>query len=294
MQNKTLIAIPIHKMDGVTAQLTERAIKSALAQTHSADIAIFSPIAAVEKAEKLESFKAIRATYEKMRDSEEWPEPFDFTFVNVDEGISFQKHCNIIASYAKNHEYSYFTILECDDVMLPKYISQCIQYLEDKEADVILPVTLCVEGGVENIGKERENVSAMANEVAWHPKAFTKEGWFDLEGLLKEGVLTLISNAFYRTTLFDDIATPGFKEGIKWKWDQEFVYRIVYQGAKVFVMPKLLAYHAVQREGSLIHKLAADMTPEMDAFWSKEIRKQFFFDNDREVMLPEEIDVKEA
>ena len=302
MKNKPLCAIIVHEMNAVVAKYLERSIESCFDQTHKADLIVVTTKDAAEKMEKIEVFKSLQARFEKERDTndeslvyerviaDDWKPKPGFLPETDDYSSTQQAMMNLAVEYSLENGYEYLNILEYDDFLHTKYCEYCIEYMKHKKADICLPMALMFGPGKTGYDDPYKNVVAIANDAGWAPGIYHEQGWVDIDGLLKgHPVYNLIVSALYNTKIFanNEPGYPGFKPALKWKFDFEFLLRAVYQGAKVFVVPRNLYGHMVNRKDSLTESLSGSMNKEEATFWEAQARKQFFFSKHRPIQYEE-------
>jgi hypothetical protein len=249
--------------------------------------------------DKIEVFKSLQSQFEKVRDthdesliyerviSDEW-KPKKTALEETDDYSSTQQAMmNLAVEYSLENGYEYLNILEFDDFLHTKYFEYCIEYMKHKEADVCIPMALMFGPGQTGYDDPYKHVVAIANDSGWAPGIFHEQGIIDIDGLLKgHPVYNLIVSAMYNTKIFEENEPgyPGFKPALKWKFDFEFLLRIVYQGAKVFVVPRHLYGHMVNRNQSLTETLSNSIDKEEATFWEAQAKKQFFFNRHRKIV----------
>jgi hypothetical protein len=82
-------------------------------------------------------------------------------------------------------------------------------------------------------------------------------------------------------------ANGGLKSNIKLTFIYEFLLRMTFKDVKVMVIPRFGYKHLNQREGSLFNSYKNDMNPVEANWWLDKAKKEYYFDNEREIVYEE-------
>jgi len=84
-----------------------------------------------------------------------------------------------------------------------------------------------------------------------------------------------------RKSVYDDFG--GFKPSIKLTFIYEFLLRMTFKDAKVFVIPRFGYKHVNQRVGSLFSTYKETLDPAEARWWLAQAKKEYYFPKDRNI-----------
>ena len=90
-----------------------------------------------------------------------------------------------------------------------------------------------------------------------------------------------LTGGIIKTELWKTIG--GLKENIKLTFWYEFMLRLVHNGEKIYVVPKVGYAHVLGRPGSLIEEYRNTMDKDESNFWFNEAKKQSFNKTEKDV-----------
>ena len=133
---------------------------------------------------------------------------------------------------------------------------------------------------VYDLSSEKEVPVGFANEIALSA-SYSKEdaiGYLTVDGLMSYSDFNL-TGAVIKTSDFVDCGK--LKKSIKLAFWFEFLLRMLYNGKKEYVIPKMGYKHGLRRPDSLM--LAYQDMPKDEAQkWFNLAKQEYFFKNDRE------------
>ncbi len=215
------------------------------------------------------------------------PEKLKKELTKIDLGqkleINYEFHnsetdfCTQINVGAKACDTEWFSILEVDDEYQKVWLKSITQYMvEHPDAEVFLPI-------VKDINPVGE-LTNYTNESVWAYGFSEKQGIVDNE-VLMEYQNYQISGGVYKTKTFLD--NGGLKSNIKLTFGYELLLRLTHNGAKVVVVPRIGYKHVNLREDSLFWAYKNDEAIKLKGneakFWIETAKKEFFFNNKRDV-----------
>jgi len=200
---------------------------------------------------------------------------YDF-IINDSNDTSFQGQVN----YAVNNiTEDYFLILEFDDELTENWIKNVEEYYHES-IDIYLPIIVSL-----NYQEER-SINGLFNAYSWAEGLTEKMGVLDKDGLSKN-MNFIISGAVINTNEFKKIG--GLKSNIKLTFIYEFLLRSIYNGLKVYTVPKMGYKHLDLRPNSLFMRYRTEgdemMLGENEGKkWLEIANQEFYFEEDREIM----------
>ena len=167
----------------------------------------------------------------------------------------------------------YFSVLEYDDRFSDIWIDAFEEYLgfENEEIFGYLPLTEIIDF------VEKRSIG-YANEAFWASSFSERIGFLDIESMT-EYLSFNTSGAIFKTKDFIDLG--GLKKSMKLVFWYEFLLRSLYNGKKIFVVPKVGYFHVVNRDGSLSSEYGKTISEEEADWWVDLAKKEYFFKNDR-------------
>lgn len=224
--------------------------------------------------------EAVKSVPEKMKIIVVTPENSGFKYssrkiniVTSNDGSSFQHLVNIGVNNVKTE---WFSILEFDDEYSSIWFDEFIKYQEyNQKYNIFLPLNdlYNVEGGKDEfIGNGNEAVMAAS---------FSDEIGVIDEKSLEDYFNFYLTGGIIKTELWKTVG--GLKENIKLTFWYEFMLRLVHNGEKIYVVPKVGYAHVLGRPGSLIEEYRNTMDKDESNFWFNEAKKQSFTKTEKEV-----------
>lgn len=255
--NTISVILPVHELNETTKPLFGNAVKSVAAQIEQpTELVIVVP-----------------------KDSEvsDYIKKFDFeslssiiSIVENDGATDFQSQVNLGVKKAKSE---WVSILELDDEYSSVWFKNFNIYAKAyPNVNIFLPIIIDVDKNNSFIG--------FTNEAVW------ANGFSDEIGVLDLNALTAYQNFnidgfVARKSIFEDFG--GFKSNIKLTFVYEFLLRMAFKDVKIMVIPKFGYKHINLREGSLFATYRESLDPVEAKWWLNQAKKQYYFDNDREI-----------
>ena len=189
---------------------------------------------------------------------------------NTTDNVSYQNNVNIAVDSVKT---KYFSVLEYDDYFSNIWFKNLEKYIEYDTNDIFafLPLT-------EIVDFENKKTIGYANEAVWASSFSEEIGYFDLASM-KDYLTFNTSGGVFNTYEFKRLG--GLKSSMKLVFWLEFIKRALYEGKKIFVIPKIGYYHVVNRENSMSNMYASTMTEKEADWWIDLSEKEYFFKKDR-------------
>ncbi len=264
MKEKTEITVllPVHELTDVTRKLFDNAIKSVAEQFILPDALLIIVPKGSDVATELNSYD-----YGTIKDI--------VTVVENDGATDFSSQINFGVEKASTE---WVTILELDDEYAKIWFKNVVEYRTAyPDVDMFMPMIVDVDSNTAFIG--------LTNEAVW------AQSFSDELGVLDNGALLAYQNfnidgIVMRKSLFEDFG--GLKSNIKLTFVYEFLLRMTFKDAKVFVIPKFGYKHVNQREGSLFHSYRNEINPVEAKWWLSQAKKEYYFDNDRTITYESE------
>jgi len=256
MKNLTVI-VPIHEFNEEIAKLLENAMYSFMGIDDGETKLLF-----VGPSEVLKEVK-----------NKIYPNIFDrrshIIFLE-NENTLFQAQIN--AAVEKCDEY--FSILEFDDTYTKNWFKNVEKYMENNDASIYLPLTHVY------LFKDREKGPiGYVNETVWATSFSNELGYLDIESLMNYMDFNTTGGVF-KTEDFKKIG--GLKESMKLTFWYEFLLRTLFNGKKIYVVPKVGYNHFLDRKGSLTDIYNDTISEEEAEFWIDTAKHEYMFIKDRE------------
>lgn len=169
----------------------------------------------------------------------------------------------------------WFSVLEMDDQYRTGWFSKAERYMSNmaEEPSLVLPIMELVPYGQEDAAS-----TGYANESVWASSFSEEIGYLDLASTLDYAGYMLSGGIFKK----DDFIDGGsLKPSMTVAFWYEFLLRILNQGKRVFVVPKVGYYHYYGRKGSLEDSMVS-MGDEVE-WWIDTARKEYFYRREREI-----------
>jgi hypothetical protein len=190
--------------------------------------------------------------------------------VENDGDTDFASQINFGVEEAKSE---WVSILEMDDEYAKIWFKNVVEHREaHDDVDIFMPMIVDVD--------EKSAFIGLTNEAVW------AQSFSDELGVLDNGALLAYQNfnidgIVMKKELFEEFG--GIKSNIKLTFVYEFLLRMTFKDARVFVIPKFGYKHVNQREGSLFHSYRDSIDPVEARWWLSQAKKEYYFDNDRTI-----------
>ena len=205
----------------------------------------------------------------------------DIAIVENPIGKSFQTQINYNAKEVV--KTTYFTFLEFDDEFSINWFKNVKLYTESyPEIKMFIPIISDVD--------DKQAFFGFTNEAAWAYNFSDELGMINNEVLLEYPNINP-DGMVVRTDAFNDCG--GLKNTIKLSFNYEFLLRFTRNGDKIMVIPKIGYKHVNMRPGSLFwdykYSPAIDVAikPDEAIFWMETAKKEYFFNEDRNITYVE-------
>ena len=178
----------------------------------------------------------------------------------------------------KTLDTEWISILEFDDELLPNFVETFERYSKAKEADIYSLMSLNLRSG------DDKTLLGTSNEVAWAGGMAEQQGWYDYN-LAIRGHFSFVNSMVINVKCFEEFGY--FKPSMKMYEDYEWFLRMIYNDAKIFAIPQIRHYHFI-REDSKSMFIANSVSQAEREFWLSTARKEYFFDEDRDIEFEDE------
>jgi hypothetical protein len=164
-------------------------------------------------------------------------------------------------------------ILEYDDEFAKIWFKNVIEYrAAHSNVDLFLPIIIDVDANSGFIG--------FTNEAVWANSFSDELGVLDLNALLTYQNFNTDGMVIRKST-YDEFG--GFKPSIKLTFIYEFLLRMTFKDARVFVIPRFGYKHVNQRVGSLFSSYKESLDPVEARWWLAQAKKEYYFPRDRKI-----------
>jgi len=293
--NKLLIIVPIEKVEDY---LLNECLYSLANQQQAIDVLLLTKNLseddkkAVERIaqgpkimvnEKDKKGEMIRVEKSSVKD-------LHYTIENTD-AKTFNQIFNQSFNYARLNKYTYFSVVEPDDIVSARWYAYAVQYADATKMDGFLPLTREISNGV---------FLGFFNEACWVENFAEVAGVYDLSLLLRYNCMNITGTMFKTESLeklseFDGSNYKPIKESIKTGYVYEFFLRMIYNDLKFTTIPRIGYEHRIDRPTQEVSyftsKLPRDITTreplkggismEEAKFWSELVKKEYYFEEDR-------------
>lgn len=216
------------------------------------------------------------------------------------EKTKFSEVFNESFNYADKNEYEYFSVVEQLDVLNKSWYKYFDDYSSAKSGyDVFTPITKQVNNNL---------FSGFLNEACWAEGMAEEAGVFDLNMLLRMNCINVTGTVFKTSSLKsyseerEDLYFP-MKENLKFINSYEFFLRFVYNDLKIYSIPRIGYEYSVLSSSleydSFLSKVPTNLlniakdnggiTPEEYQFWLSSAKKEYFFDEQRNIEYKETV-----
>lgn len=179
--------------------------------------------------------------------------------------------CNQVNLAVNNCPTNWFSILEFDDLYTDIWFKNFNVYRHYHDnVGIFLPLA--------NIITMEGRTLGMTNQQPW-AKDFSGEiGYIDLESLMTYYDYN-VTGSLINKEIFLELG--GLKPSLKISFWYEFLLRMVYNGNKIFIIPKVGYVHTLDREDSLFRHYQEEIPQEVASKWIKLAQQEYFFKHDR-------------
>lgn len=186
------------------------------------------------------------------------------------ENTEFQAQINVAVEKCGE----YFSILEFDDIYTPNWFKNVQEYINsNQEVSIYLPLTQIVL-----FEHQEEGAIGYVNEAVWATSFSNELGYLDLEALQNYMNFNTTGGVFKTE---DFIKIGKLKESMKLTFWYEFLMRALFNGKKIFIIPKVGYQHFLDRKGSLSNYYSDNISEEEADFWIETAKKEYMFIKDR-------------
>ena len=197
--------------------------------------------------------------------------------VKRDEKFSYTQAVN--DAVKTEVQTDYFSVLEMDDKMHPYYIKQFHAHLNFYEDEYDLYMGLLAEVNAEN------QFMGLRNESAWIVNNMNEIGVLDLETCKDKFQSLSLTGAIFNKESFLEIG--GLKEKFPIFFNFEYILRALHNSHEIYVIPKVMVNHTNGREGSYFDQCANDYQLYERTEYLNFVKKEYVFEEDREIKVAE-------
>ena len=178
----------------------------------------------------------------------------------------------------ENIKTEWFSFLEMDDEYSNKWFKNVVIYKEaHDDVDIFIPIVV-------DVSAEDGGFLSLTNEAVWANSFSDELGVLDNNALLAYQNFN-IDGMTMRKSTFDDFG--GFKSNMKLTFIYEFLLRMTFNDARVFVIPRYGYKHLNLRDGSLFSSYKDEMNPVEANWWLAQAKKEYYFPNERNITYEE-------
>jgi glycosyltransferase involved in cell wall biosynthesis len=255
--NNISVILPVHSLDETTKKSLDNAILSVTEQIVRPDELVI----VVPKGSDV-------AAYVKAYDYSDYKD--SVTIAENDGATDFASQVNYGVSVSKSE---WFSILEYDDEFAKIWFKNVVEYrAAHTNVDIFMPIVVDVDSNNGFIG--------FTNEAVWANSFSDELGVLDLNALLTYQNFNT-DGMVIRKSVYDDFG--GFKPSIKLTFIYEFLLRMTFKDAKVFIIPRFGYKHVNQRVGSLFSTYKETLDPAEARWWLAQAKKEYYFPKDRNI-----------
>jgi hypothetical protein len=203
---------------------------------------------------------------------------FDFGNLNVKKLIwdKSPNYCDQINYGIENAQSEWISLFEFDDEYSKIWFKNVKKYIEYfPNVDMFLPVVVDTN--------EKGVFVGFTNEATFAANFSPEVGFLTNETLHNYQNFQTAGSVF-RKKIIQDFG--GFKSSMKLTFIYEFLLRMTYNSATIMTIPKLGYKHMNLREGSIFwnYKNGDEiMVDDEVKFWIQTAKKEYFFNNDRQI-----------
>jgi hypothetical protein len=294
--NKLLFVLPINKIEEIHLNeciysLSEQdEIVDLLVLTHNLNPSNIEILKSILDNPTVERVKG-KSDSEKETIKVTGKNKINYIIENTDAN-NYAKLFNEATNYANLNNYEWFSMVEHDDFFTKFWVKYFNLYSTEKnENDVLIP-----------LAKQTAPMgfAGFMNEACWVDGFAEVAGIFDLNLMLRFNCINISGCAFKTKSILNySEEKDGFfkpmKESMKINYSYEFLLRMIYNDLKFYTIPRLgydcKINRSVEKYDYFSSKLPMDLvqkspenggvTIEEYKFWTDLVKKEYFFDNDR-------------
>jgi len=256
------IIIPVHEFNDTVKEYLIKAINSIEAQTEISEkprmVFVFPP-----------------SISRDVQDTVAAIQPNNVTYINNTGLTDYQSQVNLALSVVDSE---YFSVFEFDDELGTTYAKNVEKYIKAYPlVDLFIPMMLEVDADNKPL--------KISNEVAWSQHFagdIEKLGFLSIDTVKSYSDFKL-SGAVIRKSNY--LKNGGYKTNIKLTFMFEYLLRVLNNDGKVFIIPKIVYKHLVDRTDSMFEVYSKTMPKLERKFWFDVAMKEYFFSKDREINL---------
>ena len=258
MKTDISVILPVYKLDEVTSQLLNNAIKSIETQ-------------------KIQPDELILVVDKNDLTSLDYIKKYDFnlfsgivTIIENDGETDFCSQVNLGISKAKSQ---WVSILELDDEFSNIWFKNVIEYRNaHPNVGLFMPIIIDVDA--------QGTFAGFTNEAVWATSFSDELGILDLNALLAYQNFSIDGIVINKSNIEE---YGGFKPSIKLTFIYEFLLRMAFKDVRIMTIPKFGYKHVNQRPDSLFanYKNTIDA---VEAKWLLNLaKKEYYFEKDRKI-----------
>lgn len=180
-------------------------------------------------------------------------------------------YANQVMLGVKSVETKFFSIIEQDDYVNPKWYEILNEYIkaDGDEVFAYLPLTELVS---------EDKVVGYSNEAFWASSFSEEIGYLDIPAM--EDYLNFnVHGGVFKTSEF--LSLGGIKTSMKLTFWYEFILRALYKQKKIFVIPRVGYFHRINMSGGQTDIYMKTMSEKEADWWIELAKKEYFFPQDR-------------
>jgi hypothetical protein len=299
---KLLVVLPVNK---ILEKNLNQSVYGLREQNYPIDVLFLTNGLSTEDEEKLNSIiaESVIETPSQKEDGSfdlvqtKSSKSFSYAVEKTDSS-TFSKVFNESFNYALQNEYKWFSVVEYLDVINKNWYKTFDAFSEAKpNHDVFTPITKQTNNGL---------FGGFLNEACWAEGVAEEAGVFDLNMLLRMNCIN-VTGTVYKTESLKQYSEErdGFyypmKENLKVSCCYEFFLRFIYNDLKIFSIPRIGYEYVVVANSTKydeflskvptnllsISKEDGGLTNEEYQFWLQTAKKEYFFDEQRNIEYKE-------
>lgn len=256
------VIIPVHELDEKTTKYLDNAILSIANQVvMPSEVLLVSPGVDFSSLTNLDKIKDIVKEVKNEGET-------DF--------------CSQVNFGVEQSSGDYVSILELDDEYSKIWFKNVELYLaENEDVDVFLPITVEMSDG-SNEEDGNPKFLDLTNQPVW-AQGFSESmplGFLENERLQEFPNFSLCGGVIKKNT-YQEIG--GLKPSFRLTFIYEFLLRLTFNQGSVMTIPRIGYRHLRERKDGLLVTTLEDMTPVERNWWMDKAKKEFYFNNDREI-----------
>lgn len=254
MNDVITIIIPVHVFDDVVKKCLPRAVESV---DEDLNILIVTPS------------KNIEGDVKKLITSE------NVNTTVCGDGSSFQTLVNFGVNSINT---PWFSILEFDDTYTNIFYKNAYEYISNfPNVSMFIPFE-----DIYNYNEDK--FVGSVNEAPWASSFSEEIGYLDYDAL-QSFYDFYLTGSIFNTEDWKEVG--GLKSNIKLTFWYEFMLRLTNKDKKIYVIPKIMYNHYLNRDGSLVSDYMKNIGEKESKFWFNTAKKEYFYTMQREVSYEE-------